>query len=160
MRKDISIAIIGALLLVGWLLYRGIYSRRELIYVTCDSFPSQQEAQDYFIENAATHLDKDKDGIACEDNVLASPSTIIPRIVRPTPVSMQPSAKPTQITPQSTQTTPVIKVEGKATFVVEDEKENKKEEKEEKKEELKSTPTPTPTPNPTPIIGCVLTICI
>jgi hypothetical protein len=72
MKRDILIAIIGgSIFIIGttlFLLSNGKDEiKDEVVYTNCDSFSNQQEAQEYFLENNAVHLDRDKDGIACED---------------------------------------------------------------------------------------------
>lgn len=159
MRHDISVAIIGTLILVAgllFILYRS--TSKNIIYVNCDSFKVQQEAQEYFINNNATQLDGDKDGVACEDLFGKSTPTPLPakiQSIKPmqTPVkTMQPNQTPT-LTPSPV----VIKVEGKATVEV--------------KGDITPTPnqtptpspipsTPSPTPTPTPTLICVLGLCL
>lgn len=75
MRRDILIAAVGGSILIAGLAIFPLWrekvemtrEKKEIIYVDCGSFTTQTEAQEYFLENNATHLDGDKDGIACEE---------------------------------------------------------------------------------------------
>jgi outer membrane biosynthesis protein TonB len=137
----------------------------DVIYVNCDSFNTQPEAQEYFLEHNATHLDADKDGEACEDN--ASPTNtpiFLTPIPTKTPVQATPTPNDTPLPFSSDSPTPTPTPESsKEKPTPSDEPEESNEPTPTPSNNPTTTPAPGPTPTPMPTaspLACILGICI
>lgn len=66
MSKYIVGTIIGTIFFFLAIYLTDYFSKKDTIYVNCSSFQNHKQAQEYFLKNNASHLDGNRNGVACQ----------------------------------------------------------------------------------------------